>query len=123
FGVDVERVPELLDEIGRCGLIFEGFHIFSGSQNLRDTAICEAQEQAVDLAIRLARTAPMPVKTLNVGGGFGIPYFPGDEPLDLAPIGRTLRSLAARTAEALPGSQLAIELGRYLVGEAGLYVS
>ena len=123
FGVDVESVPDLLESIARHGLAFEGFHIFSGSQNLRAAAICEAQEKAVELAIRLARAAPTPVKMLNVGGGFGIPYFPGDEPLDIAPIGRTLHALARRTAEAFPGAHLAIELGRYLVGEAGVYVS
>jgi diaminopimelate decarboxylase len=122
FGVDVEAVPELLEEIGRRGLAFEGFHIFSGSQNLRAEAICEAQEKALELAVRLSRAAPGPVRTVNIGGGFGIPYFPGDEPLDLAPIGRRLSALARRAASALPQAQLVVELGRYVVGEAGIYV-
>jgi diaminopimelate decarboxylase len=122
FGVDVEAVPELLEEIGRRGLAFEGFHIFSGSQNLRAEAICEAQEKALELAVRLSRAAPGPVRTVNIGGGFGIPYFPGDEPLDLAPIGRRLSALARRAASALPQAQVVVELGRYVVGEAGIYV-
>ena len=122
FGVDAELVPEVLAEIGRLGLGFEGFHIYSGSQNLRPEAICEAQQKTLELALRLAAAAPAPVRAINIGGGFGIPYFPGDAPLDLAPIGENLRQLVGRARAALPGVDLVLELGRYLVGEAGLYV-
>lgn len=122
FGVDAEAVPELLAEIGRLGLAFEGFHIFSGSQNLKAEAICEAQQKSVALALRLAAEAPSPAKIINIGGGFGIPYFPGDNRLDLAPIGAGLHELLAQVAASQPDARLAIELGRYLVGEAGLYV-
>jgi diaminopimelate decarboxylase len=59
---------------------------------------------------------------LNIGGGFGIPYFPGDVPLDLAPIARNLERLVARAKALLPGANVVIELGRYLIGEAGIYV-
>ena len=123
FGVDAESVPELLTEIGTLGLAFEGFHIYSGSQNLKPEAICEAQRKSVELAIRLSAHAPAPVRVLNIGGGFGIPYFPGDRPLDLAPIGANLRALVDEIAEKLPQAELVVELGRYLVGEAGIYVS
>ena len=122
FGIDAEQVPAVLDEIGRCGLAFEGFHIFSGSQNLRVEAICEAQSNALELAVRLAAHASVPVRSINLGGGFGIPYFPGDKPLDVAPIGEHLRGLVASAGQRLPGAALVIELGRYLVGEAGIYV-
>ncbi|HEU5297784.1 MAG TPA: pyridoxal-dependent decarboxylase, exosortase A system-associated [Burkholderiaceae bacterium] len=123
FGIDAEQVPTVLDEIGRRrGLTFEGFHIFSGSQNLRVEAICEAQSNALELAVRLAAHAGSPVRSINLGGGFGIPYFPGDKPLDVAPIGQHLRGLVASASQCLPGVALVIELGRYLVGEAGIYV-
>lgn len=122
FGVDAEEVPALLARIGELGLGFEGFHIFAGSQNLRPEAIVEAQQQSYLLALRLAADAPSAVTSLNLGGGFGIPYFPGDTPLDLAPIGENLAALAARAAGELPQAELVIELGRYLVGEAGIYV-
>jgi len=121
FGVDAEAVPDLLCEIGRAGLSFEGFHIYSGSQNLRTEAICEAQKRTVELAIRLADSAPSPVLVLNVGGGFGIPYFPGEQPIDLTPIGANMHGLVARVTQALPQAVLVVELGRYLVGEAGIY--
>jgi diaminopimelate decarboxylase len=122
FGVDAERVPALLDRIGGAPLDFVGFHIFSGSQNLRADAIVEAQQKSVALGIELARAAPAPVRILNIGGGFGIPYFPGEKPLDLAPIAANLTDLAGVAAAQLPSAQLVIELGRYLVGESGVYV-
>ena len=123
FGIDAEQVPQALAEIKRLGLGFEGFHIFSGSQNLRSEAICEAQTTALDMAVRLAADAPSPLRSLNLGGGFGIPYFPGEMALDLAPIGEHLRGIVDSAKRRLPGAELVIELGRYLVGEAGIYVS
>ncbi len=122
FGIDAEQVPQALAEIGRRGLQFEGFHIFSGSQNLRPAAICEAQLKAFDLAVRLSAHADRPATVLNLGGGFGIPYFPGEQPLDLVSIADNLAQIAARARDELPGVDLVIELGRYLVGEAGVYV-
>jgi diaminopimelate decarboxylase len=122
FGIDAEVVPQALAQIGRLPLDFVGFHIFSGSQNLRPESIVEAQTKTVALAIRLAASAPAPVRLLNIGGGFGIPYFPGERTLDLQPIGANLRTLVDETTRSLREAQLVIELGRYLVGEAGLYV-
>lgn len=122
FGVDVEQMPELLADIDRAGLAFEGFHLFAGSQNLRSESICDAQQKSYELAVRLAQDAPAPVRFLNLGGGFGIPYFPGEQRLDLTPIGDNLARLAQRAQTELPEASFVIELGRYLVGEAGVYV-
>ncbi len=123
FGLDTEVVPDALAQIGRLGLAFEGFHLFAGSQNLRADSICEAQQKSYELALRLAQHAPSAVKFLNLGGGFGIPYFPGEQRLDLAPIGANLASLVERAAVDLPQAGIVIELGRYFVGEAGIYVT
>ena len=122
FGVDAEIVPALLVRIGELGLDFEGFHIFSGAQNLRADALQEAQEKTIQLGVRLARDAPSPVRTLNIGGGFGIPYFPGDQPLDTAAVGANLAQLLPEVTRHLPHARVVVELGRYLVGEAGAYV-
>ncbi len=123
FGVDAELVPELLGEIASAGLDFEGFHLFAGSQNLRAESICEAQQKSYELALRLAADAPAPVRFLNLGGGFGIPYFTGEQPLNLTAIGDNLASLVERAAQEMPQVELVIELGRYLVGEAGIFVT
>jgi diaminopimelate decarboxylase len=122
FGVDAERVPQMLSRVRELDLGFEGFQIFAGSQNLRADLIAEVQEKTVALAIELARHAPAPVKVLNIGGGFGIPYHAGDQPLDLAAVGSNLAQLMPRVATALPEAEVVVELGRYLVGEAGIYV-
>jgi len=122
FGVDAERVPEMLGRMASLDLDFQGFHIFSGSQNLRADAIAEAQAKTIELAIRLAVDAPAPVRLLNIGGGFGIPYFPGERPLDIGAVGANLARLLEGIERRLPQAKIVIELGRYLVGEAGIYV-
>jgi diaminopimelate decarboxylase len=123
FGVDAEQVPALLREIAAAGLAFEGFHMFAGSQNLRHAAIVEAQTKCYEQALEWADLLPAPIRSLNLGGGFGIPYTPGEAPLDIAPVCANLHALSARMAGDFPDAHIVIELGRYLVGEAGLYVS
>ncbi len=122
FGIDAESLAELLPTIVHP-LVFEGFHIFSGSQNLKAESIIDAQTKALDLAATLATHAPGPVRMLNIGGGFGIPYFPGEGRFDLAAVGAHLHALVERARTLLPEAELVVELGRYLVGEAGVYVS
>lgn len=122
FGVDEEQLPALLKRTGELDVDFVGFHIFSGSQNLNPAVLIEAQKKSVDLALQLAGHCPRPVRKLNIGGGFGIPYFPGDRPLDLAPIGAALYERLDEVKRSLPDAALILELGRYLVGEAGIYV-
>jgi len=124
FGVDAEQVPALLREVKGRRIAFVGFHIFAGSQNLRADLLQIVQERTVELAISLAAHAPAPVRYLNIGGGFGIPYFPKDVPLDIRPIGENLaRLIDQRVAPALPQAQVIMEFGRYIVGEAGVYVT
>jgi diaminopimelate decarboxylase len=122
FGVDAERVPAMLAELGQLSLDFMGFHIFCGSQNLRPEAIIEAQTRTFELAFRLAESAPTPVQWLNIGGGLGVPYFPGEQRLELADIASNLEPLLVAARERLPGAEIVMELGRYLTAEAGVYV-
>jgi diaminopimelate decarboxylase len=123
FGIDAEDAPRMMGLATELGLTVLGFHIFSGSQSLKAEAIIEAQAQTIELALRLADHARVPLQMLNIGGGFGIPYFPGEAPLDIAPIGARLADSLPRVRAALPGVQVAVEMGRYLVGEAGVYVA
>jgi len=122
FGVDAEQVPAMLQTLGTLPLDFMGFHIFSGSQNLREQAIIEAQAKTFELAVRLSRIAPSPVRWLNIGGGLGVPYFPGEKRLDMAAIAGNLSTLVAAARTQLPDAEIVMELGRYLVAEAGIYV-
>ena len=122
FGVDADRVPAMLTNLGRLGLDFHGFHLFCGAQNLSAPAIREAQRLCVELALRLAGYAPTPPRMLNIGGGFGVPYFPGERPLNLPAVAEGLESVMCTLKSAMPDAQLILELGRYLVAESGIYV-
>lgn len=123
FGVDAERVPAMLAELGELGLTFEGFHIFTGSQNLSAEALIDAQDKALALAAELSRHAPRPPRFVNIGGGFGIPYAPADKPLDLTAVGTALSARLNRLEVEIEASEITIELGRYIVGEAGVYLT
>nr|WP_238345865.1 pyridoxal-dependent decarboxylase, exosortase A system-associated [Luteimonas saliphila] len=123
FGVDDDQVPALLQRIAAAGLAFEGFHCFAGSQNLRADAIVEAQQRSYALVREWLDQFPAPLRWLNLGGGFGIPYSARDQSLDTGPVIESLHALAARAAVDFgPQARLVVELGRYLVGEAGIYV-
>jgi diaminopimelate decarboxylase len=122
FGIDAERVPDVLHMLESLPVSFEGFHIFSGSQCLREQAIMDAQSASLKLALRLGEHLASPPRFLNIGGGFGIPYFPGEEPLELSRLGSHLVSLEEELRSSWGDTELVLELGRYLVGEAGVYV-
>ncbi len=124
FGVDAERVPDLVRTLIAAGAAWRGFHIFAGSQALDAAAIAETQEQTLALAERLADEIGQIPPFINLGGGFGVPYFPGDKMLDLGSIGEKLADVLDRRSNALRGdTQFVIELGRYMVAEAGVYLT
>ncbi len=124
FGVDAERVPDLVRFIMAAGAEWRGFHIFAGSQALDAEAIAETQAQTVALAGKLAEAIDSPPPLVNLGGGFGVPYFPGNTAVDLFHIGQKLSETLAERASILRGdTAFVLELGRYLVAEAGVYLT
>lgn len=122
FGIDAERIPEVLTELVGLPVDFQGFHVFCGSQNLRAEAICEAQTKSLELCLELSEHAPAPPRFFNIGGGMGIPYFPGDQRVDLASVGAHLADIVDRARGLHPLVEIVVELGRYIVGEAGVYL-
>jgi diaminopimelate decarboxylase len=123
FGVDAARVPALVRRLIEAGAEWRGFHIFAGSQALDPQALIEAQRATVALAAELAEAASAPPPLVNLGGGFGIPYFHGEQPLDIESVGAALAETLAERAPILSSSSFAIELGRWLVAEAGIYLT
>ena len=123
FGVDSERVPALVRRIVEAGGDWRGFHIFAGSQALDADALIEAQGATVALAAALAEAAGAAPPLVNLGGGFGIPYFAGEKALDVERVAAALRTTLRNRPRILEGSGFAIELGRWLVGEAGVYLT
>ncbi|WP_294334366.1 pyridoxal-dependent decarboxylase, exosortase A system-associated [uncultured Sphingomonas sp.] len=118
FGIDAARVPALVRRLIAAGADWRGFHIYAGSQALSAEAVIETQAATIGLAARLADEAGALPPLVNLGGGFGIPYFPGDVPLEVEAVGAALAGELDRL-----DTQYAIELGRWLVGEAGIYLT
>jgi diaminopimelate decarboxylase len=123
FGIDHDRVPALIRRIAEAGADWQGLHIFAGSQALQAEALIELQREAVALAASICDEAGQAPPHVNLGGGFGIPYFAKDEPLDVEEVGAALAKALAKRPKILSGAQFAIELGRWLVGEAGIYLT
>ena len=123
FGVDAERVPAMERTILAAGADWRGFHIFAGSQALDAGAISETQAQTIALATRLAEAVGEAPPFVNLGGGFGVPYFPNDVALDVRKVGETLGKNLDQRSDILEQTTFAIELGRYLVAEAGVYLT
>ena len=122
FGIDAEQVPAILAGLDLHRLSFQGFHIFSGSQNLNAESLMACHEQTFALAAQLANQVAAPVQHVNIGGGLGIPYFPGEQTLALDDIAQNLQRLFHQRPEVLAHTEFVMELGRWLVGEAGYYV-
>jgi len=122
FGIDEEQLPNILERVKVLDLDFIGFHIYSGSQNLKADSIIDAQQKSLALADTLSEYCPSPIKKLNIGGGYGIPYFPGETALNIQQVGDALDISMHNFKNNHSDTEVIIELGRYLVGEAGLYV-
>ena len=123
FGIDEEILPKLLSELPYEQVNFKGFHIFAGSQNLKAEAIIEVHEKTFSLAQQLISLTPVKISYINIGGGLGIPYFPGEQALTLTEISTNLTTLLNLYQSDFDDIEIIMELGRYLVGEAGVYVS
>lgn len=122
FGIDAESVPELFESLRDGSVTLCGLHIFCGSQNLRADSLAEAHAQTFGLARRLTELWGQPFESINIGGGLGIPYFPGETAVDAETVGKHLADLLDQHENWLADTELVMELGRYLVGEAGYYV-
>ncbi|HMF16170.1 MAG TPA: hypothetical protein VKE98_03140 [Gemmataceae bacterium] len=118
FGVTMDELSQCRSFLDSPGLRMIGFHVFSGSQILSAEGIIHHFRGAVDQSLRAADVLGIPADVIDLGGGLGIPYGPDEGELDLAEIGRELDALARRAAPV----RLVLELGRYLVAQAGWYL-
>lgn len=123
FGIDVEQLAPAFDLLQHGALQLKGLHIFTGSQNLNPQSIIAAHDNIFALVERLQNEYQFTLEHLNIGGGLGIPYFPGDIKLDLQPISDNLKNLFEQYKNITQNCEIILELGRYIVGNAGLYIS
>ena len=123
FGIDEACAAGVIRQVVGAGADYRGLHIYAGSQSLDSGAIIGAQAATLMLAERLAQECGVTPPTVNLGGGFGIPYFAGDRPVDIAAIGRALDEAISASPLTAAGTRYHLELGRWLVGEAGVYLA
>ena len=123
FGVDAERVPALVQGVIEAGVDWRGLHMFPGDRCLDAAALIEVHKATVDYAGRIAAEIGLPLPELNLGGGFDVACRPGDEPLDIDLVARALNDTLCSAPELLATTRFSIELGRWLVGECGVYLT
>ena len=126
FGVDEETLDEVLDNVlAKPELDLCGIHLFTGTQILDAEVLLRQYDHGLQLARRVSLRVGSPLGTLDFGGGLGIPYFAHETELDLAVLRRGLEILCEQADEdnTFAGTQFIVEPGRFLVGEAGVYVT
>lgn len=126
FGVDEETLDEVLDHLlAEATLDLQGIHLYAGTQILDDRILVTQYRRGIDIARRVADRTRRPLQTIDFGGGLGIPYFPSESPLPLGPLAESLAAMVneVRSDARLAGTRFLIEPGRYLIGEAGIYVT
>jgi diaminopimelate decarboxylase len=126
FGIDEEDLPEVVRRFrDHPWLDLAGLHVYAGTQIFDVAGLLEHCRHVVELARTVADLLERPLSVLDFGGGFGVPYFADSPEFDLTSFARGYRSLVQQCQRdpSLAPAQLIIELGRYLVAEAGVYVT
>jgi diaminopimelate decarboxylase len=126
FGIDVEEIATALPPIlALPHLRVTGLHIYSGTQCLKAEAICENFRIFLEIFRDVCAAYALAPGKLVFGSGFGVPYHDGDAPLDLAAVARGVEGEldALKREPRFARTRLVLELGRYLVGEAGYFLT
>jgi len=126
FGIDIEDIDDQLPKIlAQPHLQVAGFHIYSGTQCLKAEAICENYEIFIGLFDRICERHAISPRKLIFGSGMGVPYHPGDVALDLAAIAKRTNPAIdqLRSRSRFAKTQFVLELGRYLIAEAGVFLA
>lgn len=126
FGLDQSDLEEAIRRtLARPNLILRGIHVYTATQVFDVDALLEQCQTVIELGREAARLTGRPLGMIDFGGGFGVTYFEQMPDFDLSRFGRGFQDLAesCRTDQLLKDCRLIIELGRYLVAEAGIYVT
>jgi diaminopimelate decarboxylase len=123
FGVDADRVPALVDGLIEAGVDWRGLHIFAAAQCLDDVELIDAHRAIIACAGDIAATLGRPIPELNLGGGFDVPCFPGELPIDVYRMSNALIETLRTGPELMATTRLSLELGRWLVAESGVYLT
>lgn len=125
FGIDEEELDGMLDRLlSKASIEICGVHLFVGTQILDHAILISQYRKGVEIARRVAARLGRPLKTVDLGGGLGIPYFCEERELDMEKLHKELTVLMAYLKDdpMFAGTRFVTEPGRFLVGEAGVYV-
>lgn len=126
FGVSEDDAADAIGMIASSSqLHFAGLHVHTGSQFLAASALVENMGSILELALKLEADGGHALEKVNFGGGWGLAYFPHQNPLCLDELAQGIRELFAqpRFAKLIQKVNLIVEPGRYLIGESGVYVA
>ncbi len=126
FGIDWEdAATELPLILAMPSLRVVGLHIYSGTQCLKAEAVAANYRIFLTIFRTICTDHDLYPEKLVFGSGLGIPYHPGDQPLDLAALADDIAGDLAEFAREprFRDTGLVLELGRYLVGEAGYFLT
>ena len=124
FGIDEETLKENKEVLAGCSaLSIVGIHVHLRSQVLDIDVLLRYYRKIFAHAAQCKSELGWKLSFINFGGGLGIAYATGqDKPLDITSLGDKCRQMA-REFDELSSTRLLIETGRYLVCEAGSYVT
>ena len=125
FGIDEENLDEAVSAVlAQPALHLDGVHLYSGTQVLQAEVLLRQWSHGLTLAQRLAGQLGRALRRVDLGGGLGIPYHTGQQPLDLAEVqaGAVVLAERLRSTPELAGTQVLIEPGRWLTGPSGIYL-
>jgi diaminopimelate decarboxylase len=126
FGIDEEKIEPVVDFLSATDVLdFCGLHMSAGTQVLDWQVLAAQYRKAIEIGRRVVQRTGRPLRTIDFGGGLGIPYFDGDRALDLTALGSELERLVTEVRQDLrfTGTRFVIEPGRFLAGEAGIYLA
>jgi len=126
FGIDEEHAADIIDVIHKSdeSLNFLGFHIYAGTQCLNINGLTQNIANVLEVVEKICRENDLAPARINFGGGLGIPYFSSDVAFDLKEFARFVNRAVAQfdTRMSQPVDYI-MELGRYIVGPFGYYLS
>jgi len=120
FGTDLEHIDPIFECLESKGLACVGLHCYPASQMLDNSIIADVHAKTLDMLLKLVDSHALSGALLNIGGGLGVPYFANENEIDLQFVGDALGDRLNSTGFS---GKLTIELGRYLVADAGIYIA
>lgn len=124
FGIEEAQLKEAFAALNALAHInMVGFSVYMGTQVLEADNLLSNTEEIIKLALATAEQYHFDLKYLNIGGGFGIPYFKHDSPLDMEKLSAGLDHLWVKYQKQLKGTRMIVESGRFLMADAALYLT